>query len=760
MDILDGLNPQQREAVLTTEGPLLVLAGAGSGKTTVLTRRIAYILQQGLAKPWQILAITFTNKAAAEMLSRISSLVPGNASDMWIKTFHSACLRILRFDIDKLNSKYTSTFNIYDTTDQKKLIKDCIKDLNLSEDLYPHKKVLSRISDCKNKGITPAEFEKEAYDIKTKNIARIYEHYMIRLEENNALDFDDLLLKTTELFEKCPDVLEYYRNKFKYILVDEYQDTNNVQYRLVSLLAGKYRNLCVVGDDDQSIYRFRGADITNILDFEKQFGEAKTIKLEQNYRSTQTILDAANNVIRNNRGRKNKKLWTDSGSGDKITLAVLNDQMSEASYINNCIETMVKSGQYSYSDFAVLYRTNAQTRSLEESFTCPYRVLAGLRFYDRREIKDLLAYLRLLYNPEDDVNLMRIINVPKRGIGDSTVAKIRALSGSLGKSMYSIISNPEYDEYIGRSSGKIREFVNMIESISQKKNSETVVQIIDDILNKTGYIAAVTAEAPDQAQGRIENIEELRSKAFEYYDNTEEPTFEGFLDNISLVSDVDNLDNEQDAVVLMTFHSAKGLEFPVVFMCGMEKGLFPSFMSETEDGGMEEERRLCYVGITRARQKLIITAVKYRTLYGSTTMQLLSPFVNEIPDELFEDPGQKEAFVAKSYTSSERGGSYGGYYTPTYTSAYKSAPEGTPSKPDASSVRGVMDKYSMFTASKIKKSPDAFGMKKGDRVNHKKFGDGMIISVTPSSGDYLVEILFDRAGTRNLMASIANLKKI
>ncbi len=751
MSILDGLNNEQAQAVLTTDGPLLVLAGAGSGKTTVLTRRIVHIIEQGKAKPWQILAITFTNKAAAEMLARISKLVPETAGDMWIKTFHSACLRILRYDIEKMGTKYTSVFNVYDTSDQKRLVKDCIKALNLSEDMYPLKMLLSRISDCKNRGITPEEFENSVYDFKQKNIARIYRLYQTRLEENNSLDFDDLLNKTVELFTKCPDVLEYYQNKFKYILVDEYQDTNNIQYRLVAMLAAKHRNLCVVGDDDQSIYKFRGADITNILDFEKQFKEAKTIKLEQNYRSTQTILDAANDVIKNNKGRKPKKLWTSSGEGDKITLSVLDDQIGEAAYINNCIEKLVHSGRYKYGDFAILYRTNAQTRAFEENLTCPYRILAGLRFYDRKEIKDILAYLRIIYNPADDVNLTRIINVPKRGIGDTTVSKIQALASSVGKSMFEIITDSEYDDALGRATAKIKEFASIITELINKKNSIPVTALIDEMLQKTGYTDSILSEPPEEARSRIENIEEFRSKAYEYQNEVDTPTFEGFLDNISLVSDVDNLDSEQDAVVLMTLHSAKGLEFPVVFMCGMEKGLFPSQMSEMEEGGMEEERRLCYVGITRAKSKLFITAARYRTIYGSTSPQLLSPFVEEIPDELIDDASQKRNFIARNYDSAS---SY---------SSYKSADSfGSSSafgKPKMS-VSSIADKYSMVTASALKTATADFDMKKGDRVHHRKFGDGMIVSVMPSGNDHLVEILFDNVGTKNLMASIAKLKKI
>lgn len=751
MNVLEGLNPEQKSAVCTTEGPLLVLAGAGSGKTTVLTRRIAYILEQRKALPWQILAITFTNKAASEMQTRISRLVPENVGDMWIKTFHSACLKILRFDIEKLGSKFTSVFNVYDTQDQKRVIKDCIKALNLSEDMYPQKMLMSKISDCKNKGITPEEYENSVYDFKSKNIARIYSMYQKLLQDNNSLDFDDLLNKTVELFTKCPDVLEYYQNKFKYILVDEYQDTNNIQYKLVALLAQKHRNLCVVGDDDQSIYKFRGADITNILDFEKQFKDAKTIKLEQNYRSTQTILDAANDVIGNNRDRKSKKLWTDLGKGEKITLSVLDDQLGEASYINNCIEKLVHSGKYRYNDCAILYRTNAQTRSFEENLTCPYRILAGLRFYDRKEIKDILAYLRVIYNPTDDVNLRRIINVPKRGIGDSTLGKISALAQSVGKSMFEIISNPEYEDALGRSSSKIKEFSAMMLEFINKKAEVSVTTLIDDILKKSGYVDSVLSESPDEARSRLENIEEFRSKAFEYETTVESPTFEGFLDNISLVSDVDNLDSEQDAVVLMTLHSAKGLEFPVVFLCGLEKGLFPSSMSQMEEGGIEEERRLCYVGITRAKEKLFITAARYRTLYGQTSPQLLSQFVEEISENLLDDPRQKNNFIAKSYDSSYGYSTYKSFGTPSYISGF-----GTPS---SSSLNKITDRYGMVSASSLYEKNTEFDFKKGDRVSHRKFGNGMIIGITPSGGDYLVEILFDNVGTKNLMASIAKLKK-
>lgn len=750
-ELLNGLNDMQQKAVLKTDGPLLVLAGAGSGKTTVLTRRIAYILKMHKARPWEILAITFTNKAAKEMLERITSLVPDDAGDMWIKTFHSACLRMLRRDIDKIG--YTSNFNIYDTNDQKRIVKQCIKDCMLNEDNYPVKSIISRISDAKNKGISPEVFEsKIALDYRMKGYAKIYSRYSQILKANNALDFDDLLCKTVEILEKYPDVLEYYQNKFKYILVDEYQDTNHIQYRLVSMLAQKTRNLCVVGDDDQSIYKFRGADVTNILDFEKQFPDAETVKLEQNYRSTQNILDAANGVIANNSNRKDKNLWTDSGDGEKIHFRILDDQISEAAYINNIIENSVKAGKYKYSDFAILYRTNAQTRSFEENLTCPYRILAGLRFYDRREIKDLLSYLRVIYNPHDDENLRRIINVPKRGIGAATVEKVYALAHSVGRSMYEIMCNPEYDDAIGRSSGKIKPFIEMIANLTQKIDNISVVELIDEIIYKTGYVEALLAENPQEAAGRIENIDELKSKAAEYEENVEQHSFGGFLDNISLVSDIDNYDDEQDAVVLMTLHSAKGLEFPVVFMCGMEYGLFPSLMSEMEEGGKEEERRLCYVGITRAKKVLYLTSARSRTMYGKTESRMPSPFIDEIPKNLMDGESEIALRPKKTFTSPISDGA--GVYSkiPSFNLGG--------SKPKKTSAESIINRFNMSSAANIAQSAQPCGIKKGDRVKHKKFGEGLVVNAVDKDGDTQLEVCFDNVGTRTLMASFARLTKI
>ena len=739
-NLLQGLNDMQIKAVTTTEGPVLVIAGAGSGKTTVITRRIGYILEKGLALPWQILAITFTNKAAAEMLERVGKLVPENAGDIWVKTFHSTCLRILRKDIDKLG--YSSNFNIYDTTDQKRLVKECIASCGFSEDNYPVKSVMAAISNAKNQGKSAKEFSKEnESDFRGKNYAKMYEFYEKRLKENNALDFDDLLLKTVELFEKHEDVLKYYQKKFKYIMVDEYQDTNHVQYKLVSLLAEESGNLCVVGDDDQSIYKFRGADIGNILDFESQFKNAVNIKLEQNYRSTQNILTAANKVIKNNMGRKGKELWTESGDGEKIVLKGANNQIEEAMFIGGEIDKLVKEGKYTYSDCAILYRTNAQTRAFEENLTCPYRILSGLRFYDRKEIKDILSYIRVIFNPNDDVNLERIINTPKRGIGDTTISKISTLAQSVGKSMFEILTTPQYLEPFGKTRIKLEEFANMILNLREMVDKAPLTELFDAIYEKSGYMESLLNERTMEAQGRIENLEEFKSKGAEYEANVETPTFEGFLDNISLVSDVDNYDETQNAVVMMTLHSAKGLEFPVVFICGMETGLFPGQMAQMYDEEMEEERRLCYVGITRAKEKLYLTWAKQRMLYGKTESRMISRFVDEIPSELIE----KIAEPAGRRVSFDGGFDF---------SQPKKMAFGT-----KESLNSVLSTYGIGTASaKVASVPCDF--KKGDKVSHKKFGVGMITDITEASGDTELEILFDKVGTRKLLASFARLEKI
>ncbi len=738
--LLEGLNDMQKKAVTTTDGPVLVIAGAGSGKTTVITRRIGYIIEQGLAKPWQILAITFTNKAAAEMLERVGNLIPEEAGDIWIKTFHSACLRILRRDIDKLG--YSSNFNIYDTSDQKRLVKECIAACGFSEDNYPVKSVMSAISSAKNKSISVKQFAAEnEKDFRGSNYARMYEMYEKRLKENNSLDFDDLLLKTSELFERFPEVLEYYQNKFKYIMVDEYQDTNHVQYKLVAALAEKTGNICVVGDDDQSIYKFRGADIGNILDFESQFKNAVNIKLEQNYRSTQNILTAANTVISNNRGRKGKELWTDSGDGEKITLKAASTQIDEAMYIGREIDKLVSTGNYTYSDIAILYRTNAQTRAFEENLTCPYRILSGLRFYDRKEIKDILAYIRVINNPHDDINLTRIINTPKRGIGDTTVSKLSAMAQSVGRSMFEIISDPSYMEPLGKTRLKIEEFAETIRDLQNMVDKVPLPELFDSIYEKTGYISSVMEDKSPESIGRLENLEEFKSKAAEYQQNVENPTFEGFLDNISLVSDVDNYDESQNAVVMMTLHSAKGLEFPVVFICGMETGLFPGAMSEMYEEELEEERRLCYVGITRAKKKLYLTYAKQRMLYGKTESRLASRFIDEIPFELIDK-------VA------ERGGrTY--HFESDHTAKSSAVAFGS-----RESLNSVLTTFGIGTAAAKMAEKSVCDFKKGDRVVHKKFGAGMILSITDTGDDTELEISFETVGTRRLLSSFAKLEKI
>ena len=742
-NLLYGLNDMQKKAVTTTDGAVLVIAGAGSGKTTVITRRIGYILEQRLAMPWQILAITFTNKAAAEMLERVGNLIPESAGDIWVKTFHSTCLRILRRDIDKIG--YSSNFNIYDTADQKRLVKECISACGFSEENYPVKSVMAAIGGAKNKSQSAEEFASEnATDFRGANYAKMYSLYEKRLRENNALDFDDLLLKTVELFEKHPDVLEYYQNKFKYIMVDEYQDTNHVQYKLVALLAQKHGNICVVGDDDQSIYKFRGADISNILDFESQFKNAVNIKLEQNYRSTQNILSAANEVISNNMGRKGKQLWTESGEGEKITLKGATNQVDEAMYIGAEIEKLVKGGQYSYSDCAILYRTNAQTRSFEENLTCPYRILSGLRFYDRKEIKDILSYIRVINNPNDDVNLARIINTPKRGIGDTTVSKVLSYAQSVGRSMFDILSDESYLESFGRARLKLEEFVSMINDLRAMIDKVPLPELFDAIYEKSGYMSSLIAEKTAESLGRIENLDEFKSKAAEYESSIENPTFEGFLDNISLVSDVDNYDEQQNAVVMMTLHSAKGLEFPVVFICGMETGLFPGVMAEMYDEEMEEERRLCYVGITRAKKKLYLTYAKQRMLYGKTVSRLPSRFIGEIPAALLH----KEA---------ERGGrisSFGGVSSST--------PNRTNTLGTKENLESVLSTFGIGTAgAKLSQSTASpCDLKKGDKVRHKKFGAGMVTDVNDTGSDTEIEILFDTVGTRRLLASFAKLEKI
>ncbi len=719
--LLDELNPAQREAAERTEGPLLVLAGAGSGKTRVLTYRIAHMIEKGTA-PWNILAITFTNKAAREMAERVEKLIGEAANDMWVKTFHSACVRILRRDIDKLG--FDRGFNIIDADDQKKLVKECLTELNLDEKIFPPKGVLAEISSAKDKLMLPKEYRKStAGDYRKEKIADIYEIYQKKLEVSNCLDFDDLITQTVRLLMASRETLEYYQRKFRYILVDEYQDTNNAQNVLVMLLARAHRNLCVVGDDDQSIYKFRGANIENILNFEKMFPDAHVVRLEQNYRSTQNILDAANSVIKNNIGRKGKRLWTDAGAGYKVTVHREPNEHEEAAYIASEIKRLYDDG-YKYSDIAVLYRNNSLTRSAEDVFmrrAIPYRLLSGLRFYDRMEIRDMTAYLRLAKNPDDDISLKRIINVPSRKIGKATLDAVSAMAEREGTSIFKALQKNRND-----IKQNLYEFVTMMEELMAAKDVCEVDEFVNFVYERSGY--RLYLESDEKGQERQENVGELISGAKTYKDSAEEPSFADYMDNIALVSDIDNYDEELDACVFMTMHASKGLEFPAVFIMGADEGVFPSFMSTNDEAEMEEERRLCYVAITRARKKLYITGACSRTVYGKTSPYSKSEFIDEIPENVIEyserTPFSKEVFEDISFTPKKR---------------------------------PVMDKTSLMPK---KEAPSGnLSFKPGDRVKHKKFGGGLIIEAEPIGNDVRYEIAFDSVGTKNLLGLYAKLER-
>lgn len=643
------MNNMQEEAVFCTEGPLLILAGAGSGKTTVLVNRIAYILQSELCKPWQILAITFTNKAAGELKERICNAVPEGGSDIWAATFHSTCARILRRYGDRIG--FTSHFTVYGTDDQKKLVKDILKQLNYDEKMLPVKRVLNEISKAKDEMLTPQEMLKRAgYDNLKQSVAKVYEIYQSRLKTADAMDFDDMLCKTVELFQKCPDILEFYQNQFKYIMVDEYQDTNKVQYKFVSMLAAKYGNICVVGDDDQSIYKFRGATIENILSFENTFKGAKMIRLEQNYRSTQNILNAANGVISNNTMRKGKTLWTENAVGDKIEVHTSDSERDEAQFIAKTILDGVADGR-KFSDFAILYRMNAQSNSIEQALSrsgIPHRVIGGRRFYDREEIRDMVAYLQVINNPHDDVRLGRIINVPKRGIGATTLEKASEIAAGLGESIYSVIKDADVYPQLSRAATKLKSFVALIDGLMEAEQSGdySLAELYNLILEHTDYEKYLKTEK-DNPDVRIENIEELSSNIIKFEeDYAEEASLSNFLEEISLQTDIDNYDAEADSSVMMTLHSAKGLEFPVVFIAGLEEGVFPSIATMMNPDELNEERRLAYVGITRAKEKLYITKAKSRMLMGHTSYNKVSRFVNEIPPELLNYTGEKKTFAS------------------------------------------------------------------------------------------------------------------
>ncbi|HPV01022.1 MAG TPA: 3'-5' exonuclease [Clostridiales bacterium] len=812
------LNPQQRQAVFQVKGPLLVLAGAGSGKTSVLVNRIAYMIKYGNAyhservpsslteadlvlmrkaasgaavtpeeqerlhvimrdnpvHPASILAITFTNKAAREMKERLENMLGEAIEGIWVGTFHAACVRILRRHIDRLG--YNRNFVIFDTTDQQTLAKDCIKELKLNESNFPVKEVLSKISRAKDELREPQDYAKVAgSDYRLSKIAAIYELYQKKLKSNNALDFDDIIMLTIRLFVDNPDVMEEYRMKFRYILVDEYQDTNYAQYMLVNLLSGNFRNLCVVGDDDQSIYSFRGADIRNILEFEKDFSDTKVIKLEQNYRSTGTILEAANNVIKQNHGRKSKKLWTTNEKGEKIRYYEAGDEREEADFITREIERLVREENRKYSDFALLYRVNAQSRALEEAFMragIPYRVFGGLKFYDRKEIKDIIAYLRLIQNPSDDVALKRIINVPKRGIGNTTLSTAEELAAERSCSIFAIVSSASEIPELKRAADKLVGFADMIAGFKAMSESISVAELIDVVINKSGILDELQAEDTEEAKSRIENIRELISGAMEFESRSEEKGLEAYLANVSLVMDIDSMETEKDYVALMTLHSAKGLEFPVVFIPGFEEGVFPGLRSMESDVALEEERRLCYVGITRAMEKLYFTSTHARTLFGSTSYNRCSRFMDDIPDELIEIYGGRKngagGFADRNgsawdqgygsgrgrsadvgsfgFSRADRSGcteSFGGAGSFSSTGAFRPVIGVDTAGPSAEKVKAAVTEY-----------------KAGDRVVHKKFGVGTISNVIFDKGDQVLEIQFKNHGMKRLLAEFANLVRI
>lgn len=741
MSIYDTLNEQQREAVFHTDGPLLILAGAGSGKTRVLTHRIAYLIEEKGVNPWNILAITFTNKAAGEMRERVDNLVGFGSESIWVSTFHSTCVRILRRHIDRLG--YDNNFTIYDADDQKTLMKDVCRLIDIDTKVYKERNLLSAISSAKDELITPAEYELNAAgDYGKQKIAKVYLEYEKQLRANNALDFDDLLVKTVQLLQTQPDVLEYYQERFRYIMVDEYQDTNTVQFKFVSLLAGKYKNLCVVGDDDQSIYKFRGANIKNILNFEHEFQDARVIKLEQNYRSTGNILNAANAVISNNVGRKDKSLWTDNGEGEKIQFRQFDTAYDEADFIAEDIRKHVKDGA-AYNEHAILYRTNAQSRLFEERFVAgniPYKIVGGINFYARREIKDLLAYLKTIDNGKDDLAVRRIINVPKRGIGLTTINRVQesALEREIG--FYEALQGLDLIPNIGRSAGKLDSFVALMEYFKGFAAKETLSDLMKEIIEKTGYVENLEAEDKEDAQSRIENIEELQSKIAAYEescaDMDEKPTLSGFLEEVALVADIDSLDEEQDYVILMTLHSAKGLEFPHVYLAGMEDGLFPSYMTITSDDNedLEEERRLCYVGITRAEKDLTVSCARRRMIRGETQYNKMSRFLKEIPTELMETGAAFEEEVEMPTQNA--------YFQAKQVFKQKAFSTGKTAK--------------QFTVTKEK----GLDYTIGDRVKHMKFGEGLVTDITEGGRDYEVTVQFDTAGVKKMFASFARLQKV
>ena len=770
-DILKGLNDKQYEAVVNTEGPCLVIAGAGSGKTKVLTHKIAYLIGEKQVLPWNILAITFTNKAANEMKERRANLVGDVAKDIWMGTFHSICVRILRRFIDRIG--FDSSFIIFDTSDQRTLVKACVKSIGLDDKMFTDRSVLSEISNAKNEMLDPEQYTVRANgDFRKEKIALVYEMYQKRLKENNAIDFDDIINYTIKILMDNPDILEYYSDKFKYVLVDEYQDTNKAQFTLVTLLASKNGNITVVGDNDQGIYSFRGADISNILNFERDFPGTKIIKLEQNYRCTGNILKAANAVIKNNEVTYKKELWTENEIGNLPTVYSANNEYDEGTYIAQQIEHLRREEYYKYSDFAVLYRMNTQSRAIEEILrreSIPYKIIGGLKFYERKEIKDIISYLRLIQNPADNLSLKRIINEPKRGIGKTSLDKIEEISNNSGVPMYEIIEHA--DQFgLNRVFLNSREFVNTIEELRAKKDNMKISDLIKETLKKSGYTKALENENTIEAENRIENLDEFLTVAIEFEDESADNKLSDFLEGITLSSDIDNMEETEENVTLMTLHSAKGLEFPVVFLVGMEEGIFPGYKSIGEPKELEEERRLCYVGITRAKEHLFLTCSKQRTIFGSTSCNQVSRFLKEIPSDLLD--GYDEALGEKQESNSNIFGD--SKYSWTYGSkdngnikTYK-IDKNEPKVAAASSStnnNGFMFRTAeSFLNTLNKKSSgtnvDLSKYKSGIRIFHKKFGEGTISNVEPEGDDLKVDIDFDKVGHKRLMAKFANLEII
>lgn len=745
--VLDILNDKQKEAALTIDGPLLILAGAGSGKTRVLTNRTALMISEYNIEPWNILAITFTNKAAGEMRQRIDDMVGEYSESIWVATFHSTCVRILRRFIDKLG--YDTNFTIYDTDDTKVVMKDVCKRLSIDTKQYPERALLSGISKAKDELMSPADLlAEDPFDYGNKQLCRAYAEYEKVLQKNNALDFDDLIFKTVELFKAWPSVLEYYQDKFRYIMVDEYQDTNTAQFELIRLLAAKYRNICVVGDDDQSIYKFRGANIRNILDFEKVYPDAKVVKLEQNYRSTQMILDAANSVIRQNAARKDKALWTDKGTGSKVHFQQFDTAYEEAEFIADEIARKVRNTDVSYSDCAVLYRTNAQSRLLEEKMIMlgiPYDVVGGVNFYSRREIKDILAYLKTIDNAKDDLAVKRIINVPKRGIGATTLAKIQDYAISQGMQFYEALKKADQIPGV-KAAAKITPFVNMIETFKAKVPYLTIEELVSDVLRTTEYIENLDADDDIEAQSRIDNIDEFINKVITYEEENEDAKLSTFLEEVALVADIDKLDENNDHVLLMTLHSAKGLEFPHVYMSGMEDGLFPSYMNITSNDSqeLEEERRLCYVGITRAKDDLTLTCARSRMIRGETQYNAVSRFVNEIDPDLI-DGRLPRTRVRETDIPSHSISSYGA--------------RAAISKPYAA-ASSVKPAPALTKGADLLNGKITLDYSVGDTVTHIKFGRGEVLSIVDGGRDYEVSVNFEGYGVKKMFASFAKLKKV